>query len=74
MFVDVLFVIDEFVSQEFLEVRAYALQSGHAIDYIAGEMKTVDLVQSRSYRKGSLSFPPLYIRGHAYCRDCAAGR
>src|ERR1700690_875998 len=49
---NVLFVVDELVSQEFLEMRADTLQAGHAIDHIASQMKTIDLIQHGHIERG----------------------
>src|SRR6266496_4598733 len=45
MFADVLFVFDELVAQELFEMRADTLQSRHAVDYVACDVKSIQIVQ-----------------------------
>ncbi len=45
MFGDVLFVLDELVAQELLEMSADALQARDAVDHVAGKMKSIQIVQ-----------------------------
>ena len=60
---DVLFVLDELVAQKLLEVGAPALQPGHAVDHVAGQMEAVEIVQHRHVeRRGRGAF--LFISPH----------
>jgi len=47
MFADVLFVLDELVAQELFEIRADALQARDAVDHVAREVKSIQIVQDR---------------------------
>src|SRR6202171_5746532 len=44
---DVLFVLDELVAQELFEMRANALQAGDAVDHVAREVKSIQIIQDR---------------------------
>ena len=52
MFTDVLFVFDELVAQRLFEVSADALQARNAIDDVACEVKSVEVIQD-SHIEGS---------------------
>src|SRR2546421_687552 len=45
MFADVLLVLNELVAQELFEMCAHALQARDAVDYIACEVKSIQIVQ-----------------------------
>ena len=47
MFADVLFVLDELVAQELLEMRADALQARDAVDHVTCEVKSIQIVKDR---------------------------
>src|SRR5207245_8467214 len=55
MFADVLFVFDELVAQELLEMPADALQARDAIDHIACKMKPIQIVQDRHIKRSGRS-------------------
>ena len=60
MFADILFVLDELVAQKLLEMRADTLQARDAVDHIACEVKTVQIVQDRHIEwSGRCSFVPV---------------
>ena len=44
MFADELFMIDKLVAQELFEMRADALQARDAVDHIACEVKSIQIV------------------------------
>ena len=45
MIADVLFVLDELVAQELLEMGADALQARDAVDHVAREVKSIQVIQ-----------------------------
>src|SRR5579864_1678882 len=62
---NVLFVLDKFVTQELFEMSANALQFGNAVDGISREMKAVQIVHHRHIkRRGRGAF--FFIAAHVH--------